>query len=341
MNKAVILILGDVDTGKSGITLYLANRLKLLGKRVAVVDTDIGQSDIGPPGTIGLSLVEKPVTSYSDLPLTDAFFVGDKTPIGHLLPMIVGTKAMVERAFEIGAEIVLVNTTGMIYGGPAFALKTYKIGVVKPNLILALERENELEHIIKPFEKMFRIRKLSVPSCIRRKKRTERLGFRRLKFTQFLTGMRQIRLNLDKITLINTMINCDSVDPQLKGLIREMIGRVPSRLIVNGPNIILVFDEVIDSNSHKIIRNNFKGRFQEIKIICTPRLRGLLLGLYNSEKRFLGIGILESLEIGKRSIRIKSAVRDHENIRYVALGFLFLNENGEEAGRVKPGVLFV
>ena len=140
---------------------------------------------------------------------------------------------------------------------------------------------------------------------------------------------------------INTMINCDSVDPQLKGLIREMIGRVPSRLIVNGPNIILVFDEVIDSNSHKIIRNNFKGRFQEIKIICTPRLRGLLLGLYNSEKRFLGIGILESLEIGKRSIRIKTAVRDHENIRYVALGFLFLNENGEEAGRVKPGVLFV
>ena len=341
MKKAIILILGDVDTGKSGITLYLANKLKLLGKKVAVVDTDIGQSDIGPPGTIGLSLVEKPVTSYSDLPLTDAFFIGDKTPIGHLLPMVVGTKAMVERAFEIGAEFVLVNTTGMIYGGPAYALKSHKIEILKPDLILALEREEELEHIIKPYERMYEIRRLSVPSCIKRKGRADRLGFRRLKFTQFLTGMKQIKLSLDKITLLNTMIGYDSENPRLRELVKNITGKVPSRLLVNGPNIILVFDEVIDLNSYRDLKENLKEMFQEIKVIYTPRLRGLLIGLYDDKKRFLGIGILKSLEIKKNSIYIKTAVKNHEEIKYVVFGFLFLNENGEEIGQTKPGVLFV
>ena len=153
--------------------------------------------------------------------------------------------------------------------------------------------------------------------------------------------MKQIKLSLDKITLLNTMIGYSSENPQLRELVKNITGKVPSRLLINGPNIILIFDEVIDSSSYRALRENLKEMFQEVKVICTPRLRGLLIGLYDDKKRFLGIGILKSLEIKKNSIHIKTAVKNHEEIKYVVFGFLFLNENGEEIGQAKPGVLFV
>jgi len=136
----VVMVLGDVDVGKSGFTLYLANMLIRKGLRAAIVDPDIGQSDVGPPCTIGMALLDEPRPTYWDLPLTDAYFVGDKTPTGHLLPMVVGTKRLVDKAVSMGAAAVIINTTGMVYGGVAYALKRYKVEAIRPDVIVAIQR---------------------------------------------------------------------------------------------------------------------------------------------------------------------------------------------------------
>ncbi|RLE68608.1 MAG: hypothetical protein DRJ43_05280, partial [Thermoprotei archaeon] len=48
----VIMLLGGVDVGKSGLFAFLANKLVSAGMRVGLIDADVGQSDIGPVGTI-------------------------------------------------------------------------------------------------------------------------------------------------------------------------------------------------------------------------------------------------------------------------------------------------
>src|SRR3989442_7161458 len=53
----VTLILGTSDTGKTSLTARLAGALAARGERVAVVDADVGQSEIGPPTTVGLGHV--------------------------------------------------------------------------------------------------------------------------------------------------------------------------------------------------------------------------------------------------------------------------------------------
>ena len=59
--KFKTMILGDVDVGKSSLILYLANRLVRKGLKIGIVDSDIGQSDIGPPGVIGLTIIDRPL----------------------------------------------------------------------------------------------------------------------------------------------------------------------------------------------------------------------------------------------------------------------------------------
>src|SRR2546428_12333862 len=47
------LILGTSDTGKTSLTARLAGALAARGERGAVVDADVGQSEIRPPPTVG------------------------------------------------------------------------------------------------------------------------------------------------------------------------------------------------------------------------------------------------------------------------------------------------
>src|SRR5918999_822328 len=54
LDVAVTMVIGEGDTGKTTLVTALANALVERGFRVAVLDADLGQSEIGPPTTIGL-----------------------------------------------------------------------------------------------------------------------------------------------------------------------------------------------------------------------------------------------------------------------------------------------
>jgi polynucleotide 5'-hydroxyl-kinase GRC3/NOL9 len=59
-SRGVVLVLGATDTGKSICTLLFANFWVKHGRKVGIVDVDMGQSDLGPPTTIGMALINKP-----------------------------------------------------------------------------------------------------------------------------------------------------------------------------------------------------------------------------------------------------------------------------------------
>ncbi len=70
----IILILGKIDSGKSSFCTYLVNKLVSGKCRVAVLDGDLGQSDIGPSGTVGYGLTSKPVTRIVQFEVGERFF---------------------------------------------------------------------------------------------------------------------------------------------------------------------------------------------------------------------------------------------------------------------------
>jgi polynucleotide 5'-hydroxyl-kinase GRC3/NOL9 len=141
-----VLVLGDIDRGKSTYCRFLSHRLLAAGGRVALVDADVGQKDIGPPATITLGYPEA-ASALSAVPPVAWYFVGAVTPVGHLLPMVIGVRQLVDAA---QAAFVLINTTGFMHG-VGRVLKGYKIEAIQPDVIVALEQDAELQPFLKAY----------------------------------------------------------------------------------------------------------------------------------------------------------------------------------------------
>jgi polynucleotide 5'-hydroxyl-kinase GRC3/NOL9 len=146
----IVLLLGGIETGKTSFGIELARRAVAAGITTAIVDADIVQSTVGPPTTVGLRLCSD-VTDFSIdglRPADGLAFVGALAPKGHLLPLVVGTAKLVQRAREAGCRMVIVDTTSLVSGMYGQTLKFYKMELVQPDIVLAFERGGELEPII-------------------------------------------------------------------------------------------------------------------------------------------------------------------------------------------------
>lgn len=196
-----IMVMGGSDTGK---TTLIEDLLELLlpEVRVGVVDADLGQSHLGPPTTIAWGLVEKKFEGWENLEVKDFYFVGATSPSGYLLPMITGVKIIYDKA-RSEVDKILVDTTGMIRGGSAGVLKRCMIEIIEPQIILALQRTDELEHILIGFKGMSapRIYRMKVPPGVRQKNYSERVSYREQRFKTYFRNAQNLVLACDRIGL--------------------------------------------------------------------------------------------------------------------------------------------
>jgi polynucleotide 5'-hydroxyl-kinase GRC3/NOL9 len=167
----VTLILGTSDTGKTSLTARLAGALAARGERVAVVDADVGQSEIGPPTTVGLGRVTGALARLGDAELWELEFVGDTSPVRYIRETADATGRLVRRALDAGFERVLVDTGGLVEGPLGLALKRAKVRAADPDLVLVLQRRDESEPIARALESGARPRVLRLtpsPAVVRR-----------------------------------------------------------------------------------------------------------------------------------------------------------------------------
>ena len=76
----VTLVLGANDAGKTTLVTGLASALASRGFVVGVVDADLGQSDVGPPTTVGLGRVRRPIASLQEAEVLGLEFLGMTSP---------------------------------------------------------------------------------------------------------------------------------------------------------------------------------------------------------------------------------------------------------------------
>jgi polynucleotide 5'-hydroxyl-kinase GRC3/NOL9 len=146
---SVTLVIGASETGKTTLVTGLANALLARRLSVAIVDADLGQSEIGPPTTIGLGRVRAPLARPADAEVVALEFIGATTPPGHARALGEGMRRLVDRARAAGIERVLVDTSGLVAGGLGRHLKNTKIARVAPDVVVAVQRADEAEHILR------------------------------------------------------------------------------------------------------------------------------------------------------------------------------------------------
>jgi polynucleotide 5'-hydroxyl-kinase GRC3/NOL9 len=212
IRKGICLILGASDTGKTTLVEALTKQL-IKHQPVGIVDADIGQSHIGPPATVGWAVTDNPRVDFSKLTVGGISFVGDVTPTGHLLQLTAAITQCVQQASE-SAELIVVDTPGFISGPAAAALWWTVQRILKPNLVLAVQRGNELNHILSGLQSFELIKS---PPQIPAKSPQDRQNYRRDQFVNYfhnaipynisLTDVAvQPGLNLQRESLLNRVV---------------------------------------------------------------------------------------------------------------------------------------
>lgn len=224
----VVFLLGASDTGKTTLCRYLLAEALRKGLRCAYLDADIGQSVVGPPTTLGLSVLEEERSLHALIPHC-LYFSGAISPVQALLASVVGARRLLDRARIWGAEFTVVDTTGLVSGDAGFQLKYYKIDVLAPTDVLAIQREGELEPILKAIKGRgeLKVHLLSPLPGVRSRDFLQRQSYRASKIQEYLSKATEWTLPLGERPLIHPclpFLGGDGLE-RLKGRVVGLIGK--------------------------------------------------------------------------------------------------------------------
>lgn len=195
-----VMVIGASDTGKSTLACYLFQKLSLQGQSAAYLDADVGQSTLGLPTTLNLALAAGLGDGrFPPQGVRASYFVGSTTPRGHMLPVVVGTYRLRQKALELGAQAIIVDTTGLVdraQGGKA--LKQWKIELLSPSVVIGLQRGQELEPLLWPLRRDGRIRSVELPVSPHavERPREARIARRRERLARYFEGAQSRRVSL-------------------------------------------------------------------------------------------------------------------------------------------------
>jgi polynucleotide 5'-hydroxyl-kinase GRC3/NOL9 len=155
--KHTVLLVGGLDTGKSTLSRMLLRAGVNAGRPSAFLDADVGQKTVGPPATISLKAVRTVVDLEPDaLAAADALsFVGSTSPQGHLLALVTGVVALARRARDEGADFLVVDSGGLVSGISGQVLKYHKVEMLRPDLVVGLQRGEELQPLLGVIQRFF------------------------------------------------------------------------------------------------------------------------------------------------------------------------------------------
>ena len=197
----VTVVIGASDAGKTTLVAALASELASRGAPVGVVDSDVGQSEIGPPTTVGLGRVSARIARLAEAELIAFQFVGVSSPARDIRGVVEATRRMVDRARAEAFERVLIDTSGLVLGWPGHRLKGEKIEAVAPDLVLVLERADECAPIVERYAGASRPRVLRLPARGRPGSRSQiaRRRHRLAALEAYLRGARSV--DVDRSTV--------------------------------------------------------------------------------------------------------------------------------------------
>jgi polynucleotide 5'-hydroxyl-kinase GRC3/NOL9 len=196
-NYKRIIVIGGVDSGKSTICTFLANSFLKSGLETNLIDADIGQSDIGPPTTIGLGHMNCYINSLSFVKVTRLFFIGDTTPNQVIEKVILGIKKILDY-IESSKLPLIINTDGWIIGPEAINYKRKILNVTSPDLILGIGEVNNFEKIIENDEKRS-FNFLHSSNYVKKRSKDERRNLREYGYRKYLENGSIKRISLYKV----------------------------------------------------------------------------------------------------------------------------------------------
>lgn len=325
--QQVVLVIGSTDTGKSTFCRFLLDFAVAEGFRAAFVDADIGQSQIGPPTTIGVKFFDPPpegVTS-SEVPSVQfdgiadrIYFVGVVSPRRDLLQVLTGTRLMVDVARQAQADFIVVDTTGYIHDNAAVALKQHKIELLRPNHLVCIRRSTELEQITACYsqQEWLKIHYLRPHRNVRFKSSEARRRHRESQFNAYFGATREPKLALQKSESPVQRVPFEQIRG---GRMPFFIGRIANKkeleILTRLAEVEIHYAEwghrtlslITEKPLSNISITYLKNYLSLMRVTAEVRsyFERRLVGLINTTGETFAVGIIEAVDFKKRELSIR------------------------------------
>ena len=328
--QQTVLVIGTTDVGKSTFCRFLADFALAKGFKVACVDTDIGQSQIGPPTTIGIKSFapdENLQSSEAQDPVPDSeqnraenpivlngtadefYFVGDVSPQGHLPGLLAGTRLMVDSARETDADFVVVDTTGYIHDPPAVILKQHKIELIRPDHLVCIGRSTELEQITACYSQQawLNIHYLLPHRSVRTKSGKARSRYRKDQFDTYFSDSNVQQVPFEQIRGGRTPFFIGRIANEKE---LEILSRLTETQIYHAEwgsrTLCLIASKPLSKATIAHIKNylSLTRVTAEVRAYFERRL----VGFIGSTGNTYAIGIIETVDFQKRELSIRCPV---------------------------------
>jgi polynucleotide 5'-hydroxyl-kinase GRC3/NOL9 len=312
--QQIVLVIGAPDVGKSTFCRFLVERGVTSGLKVGFVDADVGQSQIGPPTTIGLEILAPNMPAQSAEQLAgeaDAlYFVGWTSPEHHLLQCVTGTRLMVDAALEADADFIVIDTTGYVEGMPAIVLKQHKIEVVKPNHLICLRRSRELEAIVAPFggADTIQTHRLSPHRRVTSKSDEFRRRYRELSFAHYFSDCVQGTLPFDQIRGQRTpFFNGRQANPKEQEILSNFVDDRVFYAEWGHRSLALITPDVLPS----LIQAQLKSYFSLKDLVAetSEYFERCLVGLLDASGKTISIGVIDAVDFSAKQLKIRCKAR--------------------------------
>lgn len=325
----VALVLGTVDSGKSSFCTYLVNKAVSEKRKVAVVDGDLGQSDIGPPCTVAYNLISKPITDLFNLQARNAIFVGFTSPNRVTNKVIEALLALEKESLTGNPSLLIVNTDGWVEGECAVNYKVELVKTLEPQIIFCIQQKDELAQVC---DTVGDFRKIMVesPQAIRQRDTEKRKSLRELGYIKYLKGSKVQSLSLGWIKVEDSeLFGLCQTHPGARqaSKIYGLLGMKPLHVAELGDRICVVIGR------RRWIEGDRIKKLQEVtgkKVVVTRKgeEEGVFAGLYNASRKFLGVGVLQEIDYLRKSVKVCTPVSG--DIGILALGNVRLDRNMKE-----------
>jgi polynucleotide 5'-hydroxyl-kinase GRC3/NOL9 len=347
------MVLGASDTGKSTLSRYLVYRAFAAGRPVGLVDLDLGQSHLGPPASMGLGLFPPLTPGDDSLAPQGLYFIGQTSPLGALLEVAVGCRRLADQAVSHRVTLLVVNTSGYIQGLGALRLKRAQIELLQPGLILALQREREMEPLLRGLEgdagavrepplhqddfedSGWQILRLPISSRVSRRDLETRRLYREERFRRYFHGAGKVRLPWSFFTWEGLPLGQGRPLPPWR--LRQFGQSLGIKVLYGegqGRRALLLTEQPPPDPA--AAESAGRPDWDHVHWLSWEALQLRLVGLLDGRHRTLALGLILPIAWDRENLALLTPLAPEAaaRVRFVKLGKLRLNLEGQELPHV-------
>jgi polynucleotide 5'-hydroxyl-kinase GRC3/NOL9 len=253
--------------------------------------------------------------------------------VRHGALALAGARRVLDDLMPLQPDSLVIDTDGYIGGWHGRAYKLMLIDLLRPQVIVALQRKDELAPILDALRRRadWNLHELPVPQAILRKSPPFRSQHRRAAFARYFERAQSHTLPLEQFSFIGRRLGGG-----------QPISDARRRYLADQVRAELLHAEMVGDSLHLIVRQPLSDAQIETlmtlasvdKLVMLPQsaYHNLLVGLIDYTGRCYGLGLIESLDFKARTLGVLSPVRSVDPVRWVQLGYLRILPDGTELG---------